>query len=120
MLKTIIGIGCGAILSGIAIAGVYFDPQHTHSTVWVILSLVSWVILAWGAGEFAKHRGYSGAVGYSLMALGLFMELFFVFRSHNPWIFVLGFIYVASFPIAILLALPQKYGHPNRSKKRRK
>lgn len=120
MLKTIIGVSCGAAFSGIAIAGVFFDPQHTHSSLWVIFSIFSWVVLAWGVGQFAKHRGYSRAVGYSLMALGLFMELIFVFRNHSPWVFALGFVYVASFPIAILLALPQKYGHPNRSKKRLK
>jgi hypothetical protein len=117
MKKAIIGIGAGLVLSGIAITGIYFlDRPKKYVALWIILSLLSWPILGWGAGHFAKYRGYTGAVGCSLTGLAFFIELFIVFRTHSPWVSALGVLFVASFPIAVILALPRK---PTRSSRNR-
>ena len=119
MTKAIIGIGSGLVLTGIAVTGLYFlDPLQKLLPVWVITSLLSWPMLGWGEGQFAKYRGYSGAAGYGLTGLGFLIELFLVARNRNPWAYAVGFLFVASLPIVVLLALPQK-AHRNRTHHRR-
>ena len=109
MTKTIIGIGTGMALSAIAITGIYFlDLRHEHPALWTILSLLSWVALAWGVSNFAKYRGYAGSVGCGLAAVGLFIELFIVFRAYNPWAYAVGFLFVTLLPLSVILALPNK------------
>jgi hypothetical protein len=119
LTKAIIGIGGGLILATIAATGMYLDSQWHFPFLWFPIILLAWPCVAWGSFHFARYRGYEGAAGCGLFALGMPIYLFLVHRSHKTLVYVLGFAFVAALPLAVLLALPQKAKRPGRYKRRK-
>ena len=108
MIKAISGISIGIVLYCVGMFGGFFlDPHQDLQALWVTLCLSAWVVLSWGMVNFAKYRGHQGAVGCGLMVIGLFVDIFILFRAYNIWAFAIGFIFVAALPIAVLLSLPK-------------
>jgi hypothetical protein len=117
MTKVILGISIGLALMGVSITGrFFFDPQNTHQAIWVTLAFSSWPAIGWGSFHFARWRGYAGAAGGGLFILALPFFVFLVHGTHSPYAYALGTIFVAAFPVAVLLALPRKDGRPPGSK----
>lgn len=123
--KAILGIGGGLALTSAAQAGSYvFDPQNRLIALWVILALFTWPVMGFGEYHFARHRGYNGAAGVGLLLVASVFSMFLILllgvhATRKPFVFLLIHLFVAAFPIAVLLALPRKNFYPNKMKNRK-
>jgi hypothetical protein len=126
MLKVILGIGGGLMLTAAAQIGRFgFDPQGKLQALWIILALLSKPAMGFGVYHFARHRGYSGGAGVGLFICALIFSMFLILLfgirgGHMPFVFISLDLFDAGFPVAVLLALPRKNFGPRRIKNRKR
>jgi hypothetical protein len=123
MIKVILGLAIGLLLNYGAMVGHHgFDPKSKLRALWIILTLCSWPFMGWGAYHFAIFRGYAGSVGASLAFLAAVMfSVMYGILFHRHFmplaVHIILAAFVAAFPIAVLLAMPDK-GRRSRSRHR--
>src|SRR5206468_7807584 len=113
----------GLLLAGLSLAGPrFFDEEHQLHLLWSFCSVFAWPCIGFAAWHLARWRGYPGAAGIALFAVGLPLYYFLSHQSHKPVIYILGVAFSAALPILVIRGLPQKEEppfrhHPKKAKK---